>query len=83
MPWKLSILGLAALLALAAGLGAAASSTSPTARPASAGASRRTHSPTSEGQLDRSLCAVDVVAELIDNLTGRTATYVLPVAPET
>jgi hypothetical protein len=36
-----------------------------------------------EGQLDRSLCAVDVVAEVIDNLTGRTAAYVLPVAPET
>jgi hypothetical protein len=36
-----------------------------------------------EGQLDRSFCAVDVVAEVIDNVTGRTATYVLPVAPET
>jgi len=33
--------------------------------------------------LDQSACAVDVVAEVIDNLTGRTATYVLPVAPET
>jgi hypothetical protein len=36
-----------------------------------------------DGQLDRSFCAVDVVAEVIDNTTGRTATYVLPVAPET
>jgi hypothetical protein len=36
-----------------------------------------------ESPLDRTFCAVDVVAEVIDNVTGRTATYVLPVAPET
>jgi hypothetical protein len=36
-----------------------------------------------DNALDRSTCAVDVVAEVIDNLTGRTATYALPVAPET
>jgi hypothetical protein len=35
------------------------------------------------GQPGRPFCAVDVVAEVIDDATGRTQTYVLPVAPET
>src|SRR5262249_25418415 len=35
------------------------------------------------GQQGRPVCAVDVVAEVIDDASGRTDTYVLPVAPET
>ena len=35
------------------------------------------------GQQGRPFCAVDVVAEVIDDASGRTDTYVLPVVPET
>jgi hypothetical protein len=35
------------------------------------------------GQQGRPFCAVDVVAEVIDDASGRTNTYVLPVVPET
>jgi hypothetical protein len=35
------------------------------------------------GQEGGPFCAVDVVAEVIDDATGRTDTYVLPVVPET
>jgi hypothetical protein len=34
------------------------------------------------GQPGREFCAVDVAAEVIDDASGRTQTYVLPVAPE-
>jgi hypothetical protein len=35
------------------------------------------------GQEGGRFCAVDVVAEVIDDSSGRTQTYVLPVVPET
>jgi hypothetical protein len=35
------------------------------------------------GQQGGPYCAVDVVAEVIDDASGRTQTYVLPVVPET
>jgi hypothetical protein len=35
------------------------------------------------GQPGGSFCAVDVVAEVIDDASGRTDAYVLPVVPET
>jgi hypothetical protein len=36
-----------------------------------------------KGQRAGPFCAVDVVAEVIDDATGRTDAYVLPVVPET